>query len=310
MVAGRQITWESRPLGAWRLRVLRSGVRSGAPTAAVAALRPALLRRRAHEPPLAGLHERRHRERPPRGGRSRSHAPLTRNLELRSENSEGLAQTRAQSCRSFVVLTSKFSLSVPDPRPRPRHRHHAPDGRRRQRHRWRRHLRPSGRRGRRPGQRRRSSRTWCARRRWRSWCCARPPRAAASTRLAAWRVRRRGVWPWMGARRPASPTGCRPCWPPDRSVRALMDSVAITWPPSATNPTRARPARGAASPCSRWRQHPRRGLRRPARAGAHGRQAPAARLAHRRRRALHRLQPSAVRAACLRSRRSAARPSC
>ena len=64
-----------RSLGARRLRVLRSLVRSRAPCLARPSLRPAVLRRRAHQRPLAGIHERRDRNRPPRGGGNRRRAP-------------------------------------------------------------------------------------------------------------------------------------------------------------------------------------------------------------------------------------------
>ena len=60
-----------RSVGPRRLRVLRSGVRSEPASVAGAARGPAVLRRRAHEHPVAGLHERRDRKRPSRRGRSR-----------------------------------------------------------------------------------------------------------------------------------------------------------------------------------------------------------------------------------------------
>ena len=49
VIASRQIGWDTGPVGARRLCVLRSGVRSVAARMARAALRPALLRGRAHE---------------------------------------------------------------------------------------------------------------------------------------------------------------------------------------------------------------------------------------------------------------------
>ncbi len=56
----------SRPLGARRIRVLRSRFQARMARLARAAGRPLVLRRRAHERPVAGLHERRGGERPPR----------------------------------------------------------------------------------------------------------------------------------------------------------------------------------------------------------------------------------------------------
>ena len=53
-----------------RLRVLRSVIRSGAAGVAGAAVRAIVLRRRAHEPQVAGLHERRDRKRTARGVRN------------------------------------------------------------------------------------------------------------------------------------------------------------------------------------------------------------------------------------------------
>ncbi|PYR11073.1 MAG: hypothetical protein DMG00_10950 [Acidobacteria bacterium] len=59
------------PVGARRLRVLRSRVRPAASAVAVTPIRSAVLRRRAHEHQMAGLHERRGRERAARGRRDR-----------------------------------------------------------------------------------------------------------------------------------------------------------------------------------------------------------------------------------------------
>jgi monoamine oxidase len=55
-----------RGVGAWRIRVFRSVVRSGAPRVAGASVRTRRVRGRAHQRSVAGLHERRDRERPAR----------------------------------------------------------------------------------------------------------------------------------------------------------------------------------------------------------------------------------------------------
>ena len=80
-----------------RLRVLRSGVRSGAARVARAAVRAAVLRRRAHQHQVAGLHERRGRKRPPRGRRSgrRSHRRRSRRPDRRTRRRR--APTRASA---------------------------------------------------------------------------------------------------------------------------------------------------------------------------------------------------------------------
>ena len=61
----------ARSAGARRLCVLRSGLRSVAPRLARSSLRPSLLRRRAHESPVAGLYEWRRRKRAARCRRDR-----------------------------------------------------------------------------------------------------------------------------------------------------------------------------------------------------------------------------------------------
>ena len=78
LLASHHTVVGSRPVGARRLRVLRLVVRSRAAPLARAAGRTPVLRRRAHQHQVAGLHERRGRKRPPRGGGDRRHAPAGR----------------------------------------------------------------------------------------------------------------------------------------------------------------------------------------------------------------------------------------
>ena len=80
LTASRQIVWEQDPFARGGYAYFDPGVRSGAARVAGAARRPAVLRRRAHQPQVAGLHERRGGKRPPRRRRSRrdAHARVIR----------------------------------------------------------------------------------------------------------------------------------------------------------------------------------------------------------------------------------------
>ena len=73
--ASRQIVWEHDPLARGGYAYFDPAFDPSLRALARASLRPALLRRRAHQPQVAGLHERRGRKRAPRRGRNRRRAP-------------------------------------------------------------------------------------------------------------------------------------------------------------------------------------------------------------------------------------------
>ena len=84
LLKSHQTVWEADP---GRAAATRSSIRRTIRAALVAGppVWPAVLRRRAHEHPVAGVHERRRRKRPPRGRRNRRDAPLdeSKNFPMR-----------------------------------------------------------------------------------------------------------------------------------------------------------------------------------------------------------------------------------